>query len=290
MATSVDQVVFIVSNGLIFGSILALVAVGLSLIFGTLDVPNFAQGEFASVSGFVVVGLIGIGIGLVPSIIAGIVFAFIAGITVEKLVIGKFYGRDEFLLMTFFATFGISIIAENVLRRQFGGFRQIPSPDLGSVVIAGTSMDLLRPVAGVIAVVMLLGLYLFTRHTYTGLAIRAVSSDRRGAEMVGVNYQWIYMLTFGIGAVLSGISGILYGMLFTLSPTTGVTLTTFAFTIVVLGGVGSFVGTIFASLLIGLVDTLTATVVGSRWRFFAIFAVLFVVLIFRPEGLRGGST
>ncbi|WP_156184239.1 hypothetical protein [Halostagnicola sp. A56] len=90
MAIAIDQIVFIVSNGLIFGSILALVAVGLSLIFGTLDVPNFAQGEFASVSGFVVVGLIGIGIGLVPSIIAGIVFAFIAGITVEKLVIGKF--------------------------------------------------------------------------------------------------------------------------------------------------------------------------------------------------------
>ncbi len=83
MVVSIEQLVFIVGNGLIFGSILALVAVGLSLIFGVLDVPNFAQGEFASVTGFVIVGLVGLGIGLVPSIIAGIVFAFVAGVAVE---------------------------------------------------------------------------------------------------------------------------------------------------------------------------------------------------------------
>ncbi|TYT63774.1 branched-chain amino acid ABC transporter permease [Natrialba swarupiae] len=290
MVVSIEQLVFIVGNGLIFGSILALVAVGLSLIFGVLDVPNFAQGEFASVTGFVIVGLVGLGIGLVPSIIAGIVFAFVAGVAVERLVISKFYGRDEFLLLTFFATFGITIISENVLRQMFGGFRQIPGPDIGSIVVAGTSVNLLRPAAGAIAVGMLIGLYIFTRYTYMGLAMRAVADDRRGAEMIGVNYERIYMLTFGIGAVLTGISGVLYGMLFTLSPTSGVALTAFAFTIVVVGGVGSFFGTILASLLIGLVDSFTATMVGSRWRFFAIFAVLFIVLVLRPEGLRGGST
>ncbi|MCW8171906.1 branched-chain amino acid ABC transporter permease [Natrialba swarupiae] len=91
--------------------------------------------------------------------------------------------------------------------------------------------------------------------------MRAVADDRRGAEMIGVNYERIYMLTFGIGAVLTGISGVLYGMLFTLSPTSGVALTAFAFTIVVVGGVGSFFGTILASLLIGLVDSFTATMV-----------------------------
>jgi branched-chain amino acid transport system permease protein len=95
------------------------------------------------------------------------------------------------------------------------------------------------------------------------------------------------MVTFGIGAALTGVSGILYGMLFTIFPTLGVALTAFAFTIVVVGGVGSFSGAIVASLLIGIVESATASLIGSEWRFFAIFAVLFVVLTLKPEGLWG---
>jgi branched-chain amino acid transport system permease protein len=283
----VERVAFILLNGLIFGSLLALTAVGLSLIFGVLGVPNFAQGEFASVAGFAVVALLGLGVGFVPASVVALVLTFLLGVVAERLVISKFYGREDFLLLTFFATFGLSIISESVLRTVFGGFSQLPAPDLGSVAVLGTNLSLLRAGAGVVAVAMLVGLYLFTRYTYVGLAMRAVADDLEGAELVGIDYDRISMVTFGVGAVLTGVSGILYGMLFTLFPTLGVALTAFAFTIVVVGGIGSFSGVVVASFLVGIVETATASLVGSEWRFFAIFTVLFVVLVLRPEGLWG---
>lgn len=283
----IDTVTFVVVNGFIFGSLLALTAVGLSLIFGVMDVPNFAQGEFATLAGFVTIGLMDAGLGLLQSAAVALATAFAAGVATERLVVSKFYGREHFLLLTFFATFGLTIISESVLRKAFGGFRHIPSVDLGTVTLLGTNLNLLRVAAGGIAVMMLLALYLFTRYTFAGLAMRAVANDREGASIAGVNHERIYLLTFGVGAVLTGVSGILYGMVFTLYPTLGVRLTAFAFTIVVVGGVGSFSGTIAASLLIGVLDSATATYVGSRWRFFVVFAVLFLVLTLRPSGLWG---
>jgi len=287
MVLDANQATLVLINGAIFGSILALIAVGLSLTFGVLGVPNFAQGEFATLSGFAVVWLMAAGLSLISSILVAVVVAAVAGILVERLVIARFYGREEFLLLTFFATFGVTIISENALQRAFGGFRQIQGPELGTVPVVGVNLSLLRVVSGLVAVLLLVSLLLFTRYTYTGLAMRAVANDSQGAEMIGIDHNRIYIVTFAIGGGMTGISGILYGMSFTLYPTLGVLLTLFAFTIVVVGGVGSFYGTIVASFLIGLVDSFTATVVGSRWRFFAIFLVLFVVLVVRPEGIRG---
>lgn len=289
MVLDPSQAALVLINGAIFGSILALIAVGLSLTFGVLGVPNFAQGEFATLSGFTVVGLTTAGFGLASSVLVAILFAAVAGVLIERIVIARFYGREEFLLLTFFATFGVTIISENALQRVFGGFRQIQGPELGTVPVVGVNLSLLRVVSGLIAVLLLVGLLLFTKYTYTGLAMRAVADDYQGAEITGIDHNRIYIVTFAIGGGMTGISGILYGMSFTLYPTLGVLLTLFAFTIVVVGGVGSFSGTILASFLIGLVDSFTATVVGSRWRFFAIFLVLFVVLILRPEGIRGGG-
>ncbi|RQG86710.1 branched-chain amino acid ABC transporter permease [Natrarchaeobius halalkaliphilus] len=281
------QIAFAIINGLVFGSILALIAVGLSLIYGVLDVPNFAQGEFATLSGFIVVGLMGFGLGLVPSIIVAIVAAVVAGIALERLVIARFYGREEFLLLTFFATFGVTIISENAHQMIFGGFRQIQGPELGTISLVGSTYSLLNVLSGVFAIIMIIGLYIFTKYTYTGLAMRAVADDQTGTEILGINYGRIYMVTFALGGALTGISGILYGMSYTLSPTLGVLLTLFAFTIVVVGGIGSFQGAIIASFLVGLVESFASTFIGSQWRLFAVFFLLFVVLILRPQGIGG---
>jgi branched-chain amino acid transport system permease protein len=287
MTMVAETAAFVLLNGLIFGALLALTAVGLSLIFGVLGVPNFAQGEFAAIAGFATVGLLQAGLGLLPAAAIALVLAFLLGVLAERLVIAPLYGRENFLLLSFFASFGLVLISQNVLREVFGGFSQIPAPDLGSVVILSSRLSLLRVAAGLVALSLLVALYLYTRYTYVGLAMRAVSDDREGAEMLGIDYGRISTITFGVGAVLTGFSGVLYGMLFTIFPTLGVTLTAFAFTIVVVGGIGSFRGVIVASILVGVVDSFTATVVGSQWRFFAIFAVLFVVLTARPSGLWG---
>ena len=283
-----QQLVLALTSGIIFGTLLALTAVGLSLTFGTLDIPNFAQGEFATLAGFATVTLMGLGVGLLPSAVVALAVAFLVGIATERLVFSPLYDRERFFVLSFFASFGLVVFFEELLRILYGGdFYQIRGPQLGSFVLLDVTISTLRVSAALIALVMLVALYLFTRRTYAGLAIRGIADDNVGARMVGIDEDRIYMLTFGVGAMISGMTGVLYGMLFSLTPTLGVELTAFAFVIVVLGGMGSFFGTIFASLLIGLIDSFTATFVGSRYRLFAIFLLLFVLLIVFPQGLRG---
>lgn len=289
MVTS-QQIVLALLSGVIFGTLLALTAVGLSLIFGTLDIPNFAQGEFATLAGFVTISMMAVGLGLVPSAAIALLIAFVAGVVTERLVFSPLYDRDRFFVLSFFASFGLVVFFEEVLRIVYGGdFYQIRGPTLGSMVLLGVRISNLRLFAAIVAVIMLLALYLFTHRTYVGMAIRGLADDKVGARMVGINEDRIYMLTFGVGAFISGMTGILYGMVFSLTPTLGVQLTAFAFVIVVMGGVGSFSGTILASLIIGLVESLTATFLGSRFRLFAVFLLLFALLVISPQGLRGGT-
>lgn len=286
----VGTVFFILINGLIFGSLIALTAVGLTLIFGVLEVPNFAQGEFATFGGLATIFLYDQGLGIIPSAIIAVVLTFISGVMVERLVFSKFYGREEFLLLTFFASFGIVIFFEELLLVMLGAdIYQVQTPSAGGIELLGVSVGYLEIGAAVIALTMLVVLYFFTRYTYYGLAMRAIADDADGAAVVGIDQRRIYTLTFGLGAALTGVTGILYGSIFTLFPTLGIELTGFAFAIVVVGGVGSFQGTIIASILIGIIDSFTATVFGSRYRLLAIFLFLFVVLILRPGGLMGDS-
>jgi branched-chain amino acid transport system permease protein len=285
--TLTQDLVFVLVNGLLFGSLIALTAVGLSLIYGVLGVPNFAQGEFATFAGLGTVVLAGY-VGLVPAMVLAIVATFVLGIASERLVFSKFYGRDRYLLLSFFVSFGLVVTFEELLVQLIGGdVYQVGMPQFGSFAVAGVSVSYLQVLAALVAVVMLAALYLFTRYTYYGLAMRAIENDPKGAEAVGIEQDRIYMLTFGLGAALTGITGVLYGSLFTLFPSLGLELTGFAFTIIVVGGVGSFSGAIVASLAVGLVESATATFVGSRYRLFAIFLILFLVLIVRPGGLGG---
>jgi len=281
---------FVVLNGVVFGSLIALTAVGLSLVFGVLDIPNFAQGEFATFGGLATVFLYNRGLGLLPSAAVAVVLTALAGVLVERLVFARFYGREEFLLFAFFASFGLVVFFEELLLAGLGAdVYQVRIPIEGSVELLDVTVRYLEVAAAGIAVAMLLGLYLFTRYTYYGLAMRAIADDADGAAVVGIDRARIYALTFGLGAALTGVTGILYGSIFTLFPTLGIELTGFAFAIVVVGGVGSFQGTVLASLLIGVIDSFAATVFGSRYRLLAVFLVLFAVLIFRPGGLFGDT-
>ena len=286
----VGTALFVVLNGAVFGSLIALTAVGLSLVFGVLDIPNFAQGEFATFGGLATVFLYNRGLGLLPSAAVAVVLTALAGVLVERLVFARFYGREEFLLFAFFASFGLVVFFEELLLAGLGAdVYQVRIPIEGSFELLDVTVRYLEVAAAGIAVAMLLGLYLFTRYSYYGLAMRAIADDADGAAVVGIDRARMYALTFGLGAALTGVTGILYGSIFTLFPTLGIELTGFAFAIVVVGGVGSFQGTVLASLLMGVIDSFAATVFGSRYRLLAVFLVLFAVLIFRPGGLFGDT-
>ncbi|WP_436933821.1 branched-chain amino acid ABC transporter permease [Halovenus marina] len=284
---SLNQLLFALINGAVFGGLLMLTALGLTLVFGVMDVPNFAQGEYASLAGYATVGLLGFGVGLLPAALISLALAFVAGVVTERLVIARFYDVDDFLIVAFFATFGLTLSFEAFLNITVGSYGTIPSPDFGSVMLFGSQLSVFRLVTLVFVVITLILLFLFTKYTYTGLAIRALADDADSAELLGIDPSRIYPLTFGIGAVLTGITGILYGMLFSLTPTLGAQLTAFAFVIVVVGGIGSFGGALAISLFIGVVQNLTAIVIGAKFRMFVVFLILLGILIVNREGMRG---
>jgi len=288
MGLSIHLLVETSINGLIFGSLLALTAIGLSLVFGVVDVPNFAQGEYAALAGFATYSLMQTGLGLLPAAAIALALAAVAGVATEHLIIARFYGRDQYMLYSFFATFGLAFAFEEGVRHVYGtSFVKIPAPALGSINLAGVDVNALRVVTGLGAFAMLLVLYFYTRYTHTGLSMRAIADDSVGARIIGLNERRLYKITFGVGALISGTTGIFYGVLFSMSPTTGFNLTAFAFIIVVAGGLGKFFGTYAVSLLVGLFESFTATFLGSRYRLFIVFLLLFVLLAFRPNGLFG---
>jgi branched-chain amino acid transport system permease protein len=275
-------------NGIVFGSLLALTAIGLSLIYGVLEIPNFAQGEFAALGGFLVFSLVNLGVGLIPSAAIALTLVLLAGIGTERFIIGKLYDRDRFFLLTAFVTFGLTLAVEDVLRIVYGStFIQIPAPDLGTVTLLGVSISRIEVLAAIISATLFVLLYYFTRSSYLGMAMRAVAEDKAGAQIVGVDTDRIYMFTFGIGALITGFTGILYGIMFSLSPSIGLELTVFAFVIVVVGGTGDFLGTFLASIAIALIESFTTIFVGSQYRLFLVFAILVVALVV-PSYVRGG--
>jgi branched-chain amino acid transport system permease protein len=284
---SIDQLLLALVNGSVFGGLLMLTAVGLTLVFGVMDVPNFAQGEYASLAGYATVGLLGRGVGFLSAALLSLVLAFVAGVATERLVVARFYDSDDFLVVAFFATFGLTLSFESFINITAGSYGSIPAPDLGSVMLFGIQLSTFRLATLAFVVVTLLALYLFTKHTYTGLAIRALADNEDSAELLGIDPDRTYPLTFGIGAALTGITGILYGMLFSLSPTLGAQLTAFAFVIVVVGGIGSFGGALVISLFIGILQNLTALIVGGEYRMFVVFLMLLGILIANRSGIRG---
>ena len=279
-------------NGIVFGGLLSLTAVGLTLIFGVLDIPNFAQGEFAMIGGFLTIFFMkGLGFPLLQASACAVVLVFFVGVLCERLCISPFYGRGwQFFVLSFFVSLGLAFFFEDLVKNLRPTLCEVIPCSLTRMIHFGFfQIGTIRFLAFLIPVIILLALYVFSKKTLLGLAIQAVAQDTVGATLVGINRSRIYTLTFGLGAALSGASGILYGLIFGIYPTMGMELNSYGFTIVVLGGMGNFLGAILASFLIGIIDSLTAMFIESNYKLMVIFVTLIIILIFKPSGLLKGK-
>lgn len=280
-------------TGIVFGGILSLTAVGLTVIYGVLDIPNFAQGEFAMLGGFLtLVFMKSLAFPLALASISAVVIVFLIGVCCERLCISPFYGKgSQFFVLSFFVTLGLAFFFEDLVKnlRPTLFAEVIPFSLSGFIRVGFFQIGIIRFLSFLIPLMILVALYIFSKKTLLGMAINAVAQDKEGAMLVGINRDRIYTLTFGIGAALSGISGILYGMTYAIYPTMGMELTLYGFTIVVLGGRGDFLGAILASFLIGIIDSLTPMFARSSYKLIVIFVTLIVVLIIRPRGILKGS-
>ena len=279
----------VVANGLMLGGLFAIVSVGLTLIFGIVKVINFAHGEFLMV-GMYGSMLIATGFGTHPyvSVVAIVPLLFVLGALTQRFIIQPLLAaRDDHIQI--FATVGLSTALINLALLVFGAdIWSTPSHGLRASLEIGPVRILQgQAVVFVVATLLVIALHLFLSRTTTGHSIRAVAQNNAAAQLMGINVNRVYVLTFGIGAACVGLAASLIAPLYPTSPTIGTFFVLTAFVVVVLGGLGSIGGAFAGAMVIGLIDSLAGYYIGSALREVAVFGVFLLILILKPSGLFG---
>jgi branched-chain amino acid transport system permease protein len=277
-----------VLNGLMTGAVYALIALGLTLIYGVLHIINFAHGALLTAAMFAVFfahKLFGLDpyvavLGLTP-------LFFMLGYGLQRFVIGPAaHGEDRNILLV---TLGLAVVIENALLYAFrADTRTINLPYAFDVIEVGTAfLAVPRVIAFFVVVAVALALWLIMRWTDTGKAIRAVAKEKLGAELAGIDVAHIYAVTFGLGTACLAIAACLLIPTYYVNPQAGNAFVLIAFTIVVLGGMGSVTGALIGGLFVGVVESLSSLYLGESLGQIGIFAMFILVLLFRPSGLFG---
>lgn len=284
-----DALITTLASGIVLGSLYALMASGLSLIWTTLGVFNFAHGALMMVGAFVAWSVAeGLGLGLWPGLVAGVGAAALLGVVIEYLLIRPFYGKPDMLLITVMTTLAAMIILEKSAQMIWGArLKQLPRLVEGDVSIFGAVVSAHEALIVVIAPVILLALRSFTTKTRIGRSLRAVGQNQDAAALLGVNVPMTFALAFGLGAALAGLTGVLLGGIRFVTPSLGAEPLVKAMIVVIFGGLGSIGATVGAAFVIGLAEAFLVLVLGLYWTPFVLFLGLIVVLIFRPNGLFG---
>lgn len=282
------QVVTALISGLLYGGLLAVTAVGLSLIFGVMRLINLAHGEFLILGAYLSFQLAS-WFGLDP-ILSTLIVApvlFLVSLPLFRLLLSPVLTRGpEPAMLT---TFALSIIAQSLYILVFSGdSRSLPaSYATSSISIAGVSVSVAYVISFVIGIILCGALDLVIRFTSFGRDLRAASEDSATASALGVNIRRTNALVFGVAAACAGVGGVLVGVTFSFTPTSGTNYLLTGFAVVVLGGLGSIRGTLLAAVLLGVVESVGSLFLGDGYRDLIGFAVFLIVLSVRPQGLFG---
>jgi branched-chain amino acid transport system permease protein len=276
----------VIISGLLLGGVYALFAIGMNMIFGVMRVINLAHGELIMLGAYLTYFLYakgGVNPLLTLPVSAVVMFGF--GLVVERGLIERTVNQP--LLASLLLTFGLStFLMGTALYFWTADFRSVPYLT-GSVEIGGLNLSKTRLVSFAIALAVTAATYAFLRYSTFGKAIRATSQHPEVAQVCGINVGRVRLFTFGLGTAMAAVAGSLIAMIFTISPEMGRMFLGRAFAIVVLGGLGSFVGAFVGSLLLGVAETLAAYYTNTQWAEGVSYAVLVLVLIVRPSGLFG---
>ncbi len=277
-----------VINGILMGGIYTLVASGLTLIYGVLHIINFAHGSLLMAAMFGVFYLVTkLGVDPYLSLIVTMPAMFALGYVMYRYLIGKLsYGKDENILLI---TLGLSIVIENLALMFFTGDSRTISMSYSDKMfeVGPLLVGLPKVISFVAAMIMCALLGIFMSRTDTGRAIRAVAKERMGARLVGIDVDKIFAISFGLGMATLGAAASLLMPIFYVSPTTGHVFVMVAFTVVVLGGMGSFLGAVVGGLIVGLTESFGGLYLGESLGQIGISLIFILILLFRPSGLFG---
>lgn len=275
-------------NGVFDGSVYAIFAIGLSLIFGILEVANFAHGEFYMLGAFMMyIFYITLGSPYLLAVALGILVMAGLGAVSERVFIHPVLERGWQIPMI--TTLAMSIIFQNLALAIWGADPR-PAKTRYSTKVATIGplyLSYQRVIVLAVAIACFVGLHLFVQKTKTGKAMRAVSQNREACVVFGIDVERISMITFGIGAGLSGAAAALVSPIFTITPIMGVRYLLKGFAVVITGGFGNVKGAVIAAYILGIGENFAAGYIAGEWRDAVAFGLMIIVLLFRPHGIFG---
>ncbi len=279
-----------VVNGVTIGMVYALIAIGLTLVFGILGVINFAHGEFYMLGAFLTYNLtIGLGLDYFVALALTIVGSAAVGWLAERLTVRPLKGRHMFTVVL--STLGLSIFLQNGALLLWGPDpREIELAWGGRpVVLGGVVITFLRLAVLAVGAALIIALTWFIRRTRWGMAMRAVAGNRDAAALMGIPVDRVYAITFAVGTGIAGVAGGLLGAMFTIEPTMGEWAVVKAFCVVVMGGMGNLPGAVLGGIILGVAESLGAGFLpgGASYKDGIGYAILIVVLLYSPQGLFG---
>ncbi len=275
----------LIINGLLIGSIFALAAYGMALVWGVMNIINIAQGEFVMLGGYVTMILFWNGIHPLFGVLVAPVVLFFFGWALYRLVVFRVVDRD--LFVSLLATFGLSILLQQLMNTIFTGNVQTASSHLGDTQFFGgqISFSNVKMLAFVLSMILGGCLVVFMRRSRLGQAIRATAQNPRAARVLGIDTDRVYAVTFGLNAAICGAAGALVAMAYTVHPYIGLPYTIRAFMIVIVAGLGNIFGVVLAGLGLGAAENVASFILGSQFQLAFVFSLLVVVLIWRNARL-----
>ena len=274
-----------VLNGLTLGGIYGLVALGLTLVYGILHVPNFAHGGFYMIGAFVAFqAMVAWSWGYWAAMLTAAIAVAVLGIVSERLIFHPL--RKASPLHPKIASIGLLLFLEAGAQALWGAdFQRMPTPYTSIVEMGGITAPAQRLLIIVAAFALMVALHLFLTRTITGATIIAMAQNREGASMVGIDANRVSMLTFAISGVLAAVAATLYAPINLVYPAMGHLVITKAFVIIILGGMGSIPGAVLGGLIIGFAESFGAYYISTDYKDIVAFVLLVVILSLRPQGL-----
>jgi branched-chain amino acid transport system permease protein len=278
-------------SGILIGSVYSLVAMGLSLIWGIMDIINFAQGDYMMLGAFVTYWMLVIfGIDPMVSVIISFAVVFALGVLTQIAVIDHIIEAP--FVSQVVSTFALLMIIRYGSETIFGPYtRRVETWYTGITYnYLGIILPLPEIIAFIVTILVTLTLYIFLNKTYVGVAMQAVSQNRDAAALLGINIRRMYWFAFGIGVGITAIAGTLLSTFCPIYPEMGAFFAFLAFIIVVFGGFGSIFGSYVAGLIIGVTETVSALFIIPTWKDVIAFLIFVIIILFRPTGLFGVKT
>ena len=292
MSASLEWLQFVLApqmiNGLSIGVAVVLMALGLTIIFGLLDVINMAHGEFYAIGAYLAVVLLGLGLSFWGALVlTPLIMAVLGYVTERALVQRVFHSRDRHTL-TLLLTFGMSVVLEDLLKIIFGANpMRVEAPITGATEMVGLFFPNYRLFVMLFGGALIAAAWLLVFRTSVGAVVRAAAFDRQMSASLGVPVTRVYAGTFAFGAALAATAGVLLAPIYSVFPTMGRDFVLIAFSVVIIGGMGSIKGAVLAGLLLTQVQSLSSLYISPVWSDPLLFGIMVLVLMWRPQGLFG---